>query len=131
MKRFAAAALVLAFAYAQSTEDEMNDKKEEAEDQLADAWEATSDWFSSRQEPVAFSSLEASGDQCSLTGHYGWFSRLGLDFVFIRETVGDCAMAEGNIALTWAEMDGEDEEYGATIEGFYCMVTYRDGKPAA
>ena len=49
--------------------------------------------------------------------------------MFIRETVGDCAMAEGNIALTWAEMD--DPETPGVSEAFYCMVTYRDGKIAA
>ena len=81
MKRFAAAALVLAFAYAQ-TEETVDDTKEEAEDQLADAWESTSSWFSAKQEPVAYSSLAAAGDKCSLTGHYGWFQRVGLDFVF-------------------------------------------------
>ena len=128
MKRFAAAALVLAFAYAQ-TEETVDDTKEEAEDQLADAWESTSSWFSAKQEPVAYSSLAAAGDKCSLTGHYGWFQRVGIDFVFIRETVGDCAMAEGNVALTWVEMD--DPETPGVSEAFYCAITFRDGKPAA
>ena len=86
-------------------------------------------WYSSKQEPVAFTSIPASGDGCSLTGHYEWFSAMGLDYVLIRETVGDCAMAEGNIALTWGEMD--DPDTPGKSEAFYCMVTYRDGKIAA
>ena len=133
MKRFAAAALFLAFAYAgddETTVDEtMDETKEEAADQLKDGAEAVSSWFSSKQEPVAYESIPAGGSGCSLTGHYGWFQRLGLDFVFIRETVGDCAMAEGNIALTWAEMD--DPDTPGVSEAFYCAVTFRDGKPAA
>ena len=134
MKRFAAAALFLAFAYA-GTEDDttveetMDETKEQAEDQLKDGWDAASNWFSSKQEPVAFESIPASGSGCSLTGHYGWFQRLGFSHVFIRETVGDCAMAEGNVVLSWAEMD--DPDTPGVSEAFYCMVTYRDGKPAA
>ena len=54
---------------------------------------------------------------------------MGIDYVLIRETVGDCAMAEGNIALTWGEMD--DPDTPGKSEAFYCMVTYRDGKIAA
>ena len=132
MKRFAAAALLLAFAYAdghEEAEETMDETKEQAEDQLKDAWDATSNWFSARQEPVAYESIMPAEGKCSLSGHYGWFQRVGIDMVFIRETVGDCPMEEGNIALTWAEMD--DPDTPGVSEAFYCAVTYRDGKPAA
>ena len=127
MKRFAAAlsALFLAFAYAQ---DETETEGEEEEDPLKDGWGAVSDWFSAKQEPVAWESIPEPAP-CSLSGHYGWFRKVGISSVFIRETVADCAMAEGNIALTWAEVENPDE--AGDIEGFYCTIVYKEGKQAA
>ena len=124
MKRFAAT-LFIAFAYAQA-ETEEDDKKED--DPLADGWEGVSNWFSAKQEPVAWESI-AAGNPCKLSGHYGWFRKVGLSSVFIRETVSDCAMTEGQIALTWAEIENPDE--AGDKEAFYCRVVFRDGKEAA
>merc|ERR1719273_32537 len=106
MKRFAAA-LFVAFAYAQDaeTDAEGEDKKD---DPLADGWDSVSDWFSAKQEPVEWESI-AEGALCRLGGHYGWFRKVGLSSVFIRETVSDCAMSEGT----------------------YCTIVYKEGKQAA
>ena len=127
MKRFAAAALFFAFAYAMEEEGEENDQDKQ-EDQLADAWEATSDWFSSKQEPVSWDSI-VTPDPCLLSGEYGWFKKVGISAVFIRETVSGCQMAEGNVALTWANIQNPDE--AGKSEAFYCTVIFREDKPAA
>ena len=124
MKRFAAA-LFVALAYANDPPAEEGDKED---DPLADGWESVSDWFSARQEPVEWESI-AEGAPCRLGGHYGWFRRMGFNSVFIRETVSDCQMAEGSIALTWAQIENPDE--AGMYEGTYCTVVYKEGKQAA
>lgn len=124
MKRFAAT-LFLAVAYAETEESEGT---QEQADQLADGWEGVTNWFSAKQEPVAWESI-ATAEPCKLSGHYGWFRKVGLSSVFIRETVSDCAMAEGNIALTWAEINNPDE--AGDKEAFYCRVVFKEGKQAA
>ena len=126
MKRFAAA-LFFALAFANDPEVE-GDSEETQEDQLADAWDATSDWFSTKQEPVSWDSI-VTPDPCLLSGEYGWFQKLGISAVFIRETVSGCAMVEGNVALTWAQIENPDE--AGYSEAFYCTVIFREDKPAA
>ena len=127
MKRFVAA-LFIALAYADGHEGEEEGDSEEAQDQLADAWEATSDWFSSKQEPVSWSSI-VTPSPCLLSGEYGWFKKVGINSVFIRETVSGCQMAEDNVALTWAQIENPDE--AGESEAFYCTVIYKEDKPAA
>ena len=127
MKRFVAALFVVACAYAQASETETEGEEKE-EDPLADGWDSVSDWFSAKQEPVEWESI-AEGAPCRLGGHYGWFRKVGLSSVFIRETVSDCAMAEGNIALTWAQIENPEE--AGMYEGTYCTIVYKEGKQAA
>ena len=124
MKRFAAA-LFVALAYANDPPAEEGDKED---DPLADGWESVGNWFSARQEPVEWESI-AEGAPCRLGGHYGWFRKVGFSSVFIRETVSDCQMAEGNIALTWAQIENPDE--AGMYEGTYCTAVYKEGKQAA
>ena len=38
-------------------------------------------------------------------------------------------MEDGNVAVTWAEMDDPDQP--GVAEAFYCAVTFREDKPAA
>ena len=126
MKRFVAA-LFIALAYADGHEGE-EDMEEKAEDELADAWDATADWFSSKQEPVSWTSI-VTGDPCLLSGEYGWFKKVGINAVFIRETVSGCQMAEDNVALTWAQIENPDD--AGESEAFYCTVIFKEDKPAA
>jgi len=62
---------------------------------------AVGDWFSSRQEPVAFTAI-ADANPCMLDGNYGWFKSVGVSQVWISHTVSGCEIPDGAMVLTWA-----------------------------
>ena len=120
MKRFIAA-LFVAIAYAQDdAETDAEAAAEEGEGDLSEGLSAASDWWSSRQEPVEFTS-DAAGD-CSLAGNYHWYQNAGIGGVVVRHTVSECDIADGAQVLTWAQI--ENPETPGDMEGFYCVITF-------
>jgi len=97
MKRFAAVLLLGAFVYANDPED----AEGEGEDEQG-TWDSMKDWWSSKQEPVEWTSIsDAEPTDCNLKGAYGWFGKLGGDYVFIRQTVHGCDFPDESLVLTW------------------------------
>ena len=123
MKRFIAALLCAAAAYAETDE-------EKAEREAKEKAESVGDWFSSGQEPVAWESI-TSGSKCKLKGVYGGYKKVGFSQAFIRETVHDCNIPNGARVVTWAKFPNPDKVGEA--EGLYCSVKYtgQDGNKSA
>jgi len=128
MKRFIAALFATA-AFAQdeeTTEDPAATTEEETS--ASDVAEGVSDWLSSRQDAVEFTTIE-SGQACMLGGNYQGFKNIGLQGVSIRHTVSDCDIQEGAIVLTWAEI--EDPDTPGNLEGFYCSIEFSQSNATA
>lgn len=117
MKRFVAAILALAvFA-----EDADTTEAEDTETDLAEKADAVGDWFSSRQDPQAYTAI-ASASPCMLDGNYHWYKNIGVDGVVIRTRVSECDIEDGAMVLTWAEIDDPDSP--GNKEGFYCTIEF-------
>ena len=118
MKRLIAAL----FAVAVFAEDTVTDGTAEGAEGEGDVdLDKVGDWFSSRQEPVAYTSI-ASASPCMLDGNYHWYKNIGVDGVVIRTRVSDCDIEDGAMVLTWAEI--EDPDTPGNIEGFYCTIEF-------
>jgi len=120
MKRFIAALFAVA-VFATDEDGNASTGAEEAAGDASETMDKVGDWFSSRQEPVEFTSI-ATADQCMLDGNYHWYKNLGLDGVVIRHHVSGCDIADGARVLTWAQI--EDPDTPGNIEGFYCTITF-------
>lgn len=70
-----------------------------------------------------------TADPCKMSGAYGWFKTVGVNSVFIRETVHGCELMDGNVVLTWAQIENPDK--AGDYEGFYCTVPYTAGDASA
>ena len=58
-------------------------------------------WFSSEQEHGLFDSI-TSGNPYTLSGKYGGYTKFGISFAFISQTVGGAEIPDGGMVLTWA-----------------------------
>jgi len=129
MKRFIAALFaVAAFASDDTTTEEAQADAEEAGKSASEVADGVSDWLSSRQDAVEFTTIE-SGSDCKLGGNYQGFKNIGLQGVSIRHQVSDCDIPEGAIVLTWAEI--EDPDTPGNLEGFYCSVEFSQSNATA
>merc|ERR1712048_1349804 len=130
MKRFIAA-LFAAVAYAQDEETTETgaDAGDEEGTSAADVAEGVSDWLSSRQDAVEFTTIPEGAGDCMLGGNYQGFTNVGLKGVSIRHTVSDCDIPEGAIVLTWAEI--EDPDTPGNLEGSYCSIEFSQSNASA
>ena len=65
-----------------------------------------------------------------LKGAYGWFQKVGLSSVFIRQTVYGCDIADGAKVLTYGAYTDPDDADGSQ-EAYYCVVDYKKGQESA
>ena len=119
MKLYATLFALAAVAFAEGEENEEADG----------TWEDIKSWASSKQEPVEFDSI-LTPNPCMLKGTYGWFQRLGVSAVFIRQTVWGCDIADGAKVLTYGAYNDPDDADGPQ-EAYYCTVEYKQDQETA
>merc|ERR1711971_655985 len=118
MNRFIAALFAaVAFAEEEATGTMGDEEIATTKEKLNEVGE----WFSSRQEPVGFTSIETAAP-CKLTGNYHWYKNAGVDGAVIRHKVSECEIGEGAIVMTWAQV--EDPDTPGNIEGHYCTIKF-------
>jgi len=116
MKRFISA-LFLAAVYAEEEDDE-------------DSWDAVKGWFKDDQEPVMYDSLTAGADGSTygLSGKYGWYTRAGIDQVFISQTVtapaSEGGFVDGAYITSLFEMEDPDQPDMGIYESVTCSVQW-------